>query len=119
MGCDRKLDYTAVGDTVNMAARFQEMSKTFRGRTPSASRGVLVISESAARRARLDLAMLDVGEVEIRGRTKMEYLHFVDPEIAKKWLEARSASLANANQILQRENARIEALQEAERIAAG
>ena len=52
------LDFTAVGDTVNTAARLTSMAKT----------GEIVISDASASAARLDTSELERRTLELRGR---------------------------------------------------
>jgi|GEM_PF-2107107 len=66
MGCDLKLDYTAVGGTVNIASRLQDLSKRYRIEN-STSDGTVVMSSVTRELADLDLpARIEKG-VAIRG----------------------------------------------------
>ncbi|MGZ3697918.1 MAG: adenylate/guanylate cyclase domain-containing protein, partial [Bdellovibrionota bacterium] len=85
MGSDQKLDYTALGDTVNIAARLQDLSKTFRDRTASGRSGVVIISASTLSCSDLGTLVDDIGEVEIRGRKQAEKIHYVDTARAIQW----------------------------------
>lgn len=87
MGCDRKLDYTAVGDTVNLAARLQEMSKRLRDEFPAAQRGIAVVSGRTGALLRNRNWSGTFENIVVRGRATPEKVHVLDPLTAQKWLE--------------------------------
>ena len=91
MGCERKLDYTAVGDTVNVAARLQELSKKYRNKTESANRGVILITAASLENAQVEVLTESIGPVPIRGRDKTEEILFIDAKAAEDWTGKRSA----------------------------
>lgn len=62
IGAPHRREFTAIGDTVNVAARLQEMTK-------EAGNGVLVSAQTVGRVAE-DFAWTSVGALPIRGRTE-------------------------------------------------
>jgi adenylate cyclase len=61
LGPADKMEYTAIGDTVNLCVRLQEQTKQFNTR--------LIISEFTVQQLKLELyKMIDLGEVSVRGR---------------------------------------------------
>lgn len=88
MGCDRKLDYTAVGDTINLAARLQDLCKDHRNDSPSAEEGMLLVSEKTLRQSKLMVPARSLGMMPIRGRDQTIPVYSVDRETAKTWVKA-------------------------------
>ncbi|MGQ9595152.1 MAG: tetratricopeptide repeat protein [Anaerolineae bacterium] len=71
LGSDLRLDYTAVGDTVNVAARLQELAQP----------GEILVARSVAEAARAAFTFEPLGLVEIRGRREpVEAYRLVGPK---------------------------------------
>jgi class 3 adenylate cyclase len=87
VGSDLKLNYTAIGDTINTASRLQDLCKDFRRSTPSAEKGLAVISEEVVKRACLDIPLKDAGLLEVRGRKQSVRAFILDNETAKNLVE--------------------------------
>ncbi|MBK8909578.1 MAG: adenylate/guanylate cyclase domain-containing protein [Rhodospirillales bacterium] len=75
MGSDQRFDYSVLGDAVNLAARFEALSKDYR-------LGIIVGEET--RLAAEDLAFLEVDWVQVRGRGEASRIFTVvgDEEVA-------------------------------------
>ena len=60
IGCDFRMDYTAIGDTVNTAARLES----------NAPRGTVYISEAMYQRVKERVTVSEVGEIPLKGKSK-------------------------------------------------
>ncbi len=65
VGNDLKMDYTAIGDTTNLAARLQSLAEP----------GAIVVSEATHRLVREDVRSRPVGPFEIKGRSEPVQAH--------------------------------------------
>ena len=70
VGCDTKYNFTALGDTVNIASRLQTMSKAY-----SSSQAVAVISKELICKLDLDLMEFDFQSTKLKGKqAETEYV---------------------------------------------
>lgn len=60
IGCDFRMDYTAIGDTVNTAARLESNAK----------RGQVLISERMYKRLEGRIQAREIGEIPLKGKTE-------------------------------------------------
>ena len=60
IGCDFRMDYTAIGDTVNTAARLESNAK----------RGQVLISEHIYRRLEGRIQVNEIGEIPLKGKSQ-------------------------------------------------
>ncbi len=60
IGCDFRMDYTAIGDTVNTAARLESNAK----------RGQVLISENIYRRVKERIQVQKIGEIPLKGKSQ-------------------------------------------------
>lgn len=67
IGCDFRMDYTAIGDTVNTAARLEA----------NASRGKVYISEYVYEQVKDRIEVEDVGEIPLKGKSKGIFVYSV------------------------------------------
>jgi adenylate cyclase len=66
-GSEQRFDYSAMGDTVNAASRFESLSKHY---------GVdIIIGESTAERCRGRFALLPMDRIKVKGKTRPALLH--------------------------------------------
>ena len=67
IGCDFRMDYTAIGDTVNTAARLEE----------NAPRGTVYISKPVYEQLKGRIMAEPVGEIPLKGKSKGVYVYSV------------------------------------------
>lgn len=79
IGSEHKLSYTAIGDTVNVAARLQELSKKHQVIAAPNSLSVALISSDTVKMSETDLPLLDLGQEKIRGRLDSIHIFLLDP----------------------------------------
>ena len=65
IGCDFRMDYTAIGDTVNTAARLEANAK----------RGQVLISESVYEQVKDRVTVEPVGEIPLKGKSKGVFVY--------------------------------------------
>lgn len=68
IGCDFRMDYTAIGDTVNTAARLESNAKP----------GQILISESVYEAVKDRADVTEVGEIPLKGKSKGVFVYQVD-----------------------------------------
>ena len=67
IGCDFRMDYTAIGDTVNTAARLEA----------NAPRGTVYISEYIYEKVKDRITVEEVGEIPLKGKSKGVFVYSV------------------------------------------
>ena len=67
IGCDFRMDYTAIGDTVNTAARLEA----------NAPRGKVYISGEVYERLKGRIEVEEIGEIPLKGKSKSVYVYSV------------------------------------------
>ena len=65
IGCDFRMDYTAIGDTVNTAARLEANAK----------RGQVLISESVYEQVKDRIEVEPIGEIPLKGKSKGVFVY--------------------------------------------
>ena len=73
VGCDFRMDFTAIGDTVNTAARLEANAK----------KGQVLISDVLYERLKDRLEVKDVGEIPLKGKTKGVFVYEVTKIIGR------------------------------------
>lgn len=68
IGCDFRMDYTAIGDTVNTAARLESNAK----------RGQILISESVYEAVKERVEVTPIGEIPLKGKSKGVFVYQLD-----------------------------------------
>jgi adenylate cyclase len=74
IGCDFRMDYTAIGDTVNTAARLEA----------NAPRGTVYISEQVYERIKDRITVEPVGEIPLKGKSKGVFVYSITSVIDYK-----------------------------------
>ncbi len=67
IGCDFRMDYTAIGDTVNTAARLEA----------NAPRGTVYISEYVYEKVKDRIKVEEVGEIPLKGKSKGVFVYSI------------------------------------------
>lgn len=68
IGCEFRMDYTAIGDTVNTAARLESNAK----------RGQILISEQVYEAVRDRVAVTPIGEIPLKGKSNGVFIYQLD-----------------------------------------
>ncbi len=68
IGCDFRMDYTAIGDTVNTAARLESNAK----------KGQILISEQVYEAVKERVEVTEIGEIPLKGKTKGVFVYQLD-----------------------------------------
>ena len=68
IGCDFRMDYTAIGDTVNTAARLESNAK----------RGQILISQEVYEAVKDRVRVTDVGVIPLKGKSNEVYVYQLD-----------------------------------------
>lgn len=68
IGCDFRMDYTAIGDTVNTAARLESNAK----------KGQILISEFVYEAVKDRVEVTEIGEIPLKGKSKGVFVYQVD-----------------------------------------
>ena len=68
IGCDFRMDYTAIGDTVNTAARLESNAK----------KGQILISEYVYEAIKDRVEVTEIGEIPLKGKSKGIFVYQVD-----------------------------------------
>ncbi len=68
IGCEHRMDYTAIGDTVNTAARLES----------NAARGQILISEAVYKAIEGRINATEIGVIPLKGKTKDVFVYQLD-----------------------------------------
>ena len=68
IGCDFRMDYTAIGDTVNTAARLESNAKP----------GQILISREVYEAVKDRVAVTPIGEIPLKGKSKGVFVYQID-----------------------------------------
>lgn len=74
IGCDVRMDYTAIGDTVNTAARLESNAK----------RGQILISEPVYEAVKDRITVSPIGEIPLKGKNQGVFIYQVDSLTGKE-----------------------------------
>ena len=68
IGCDFRMDYTAIGDTVNTAARLESNARP----------GQILISSEVYEAVKDRVTVTPIGEIPLKGKSKGVFVYQVD-----------------------------------------
>ncbi len=71
IGSERRLEYTAIGDTVNVAARLEQTTKVLKQH--------ILISESTYEAVKGQFKFIDLGSMTLHGRDEPIHVYAIDP----------------------------------------
>lgn len=90
-----RVNYTAIGDTVNVAARLEGMCKEYAKVSESAEHGLILYSEAVNSRAPLVNAPREIGQIHVRGREDALTVYCIDKAQAEALNEMDSNIIFN------------------------
>lgn len=90
IGGEIKLNYTAIGNTVNVAARLEELSKNYRDATRVDTENIMLISKHTFVTASIEIEYTDLGVVQIRGKSKETEVIGINEAQAKRFILSKS-----------------------------
>jgi hypothetical protein len=80
LGSRQRLEYTAIGDTINLGARLESITKDYRA--------PIIISESTYEYVKGQFLTREAGEVTVKGKTQLVKVYAVLPEDVRKYPRA-------------------------------
>jgi len=91
LGSDIKMNFTSIGDTVNVAARLQDLSKKYMLEIKDAEKACAIVSGSTMKKGQIERLIggagvipKDLGQSEVRGRSKKEQIFLFDLNMARQ-----------------------------------
>src|SRR6185503_16404096 len=86
VGAERRLEYTVIGDTVNLSARLESTTKEFKV--------AILISEPTAKLIKNDFEVQPLGEVKVKGKTQNTTVFTVSRKTAASATTAAASEVA-------------------------